>query len=76
MTCPDESQSSLSYLQVESRLRMSGFAVDLSGPNDRGEYIVTTWKASKLGPTGVGTTPELAINAAWTTYTGNSRSYD
>ena len=55
---------------------MAGFTVDRSGPNNHREYLVSTWKADKVGPTGTGPTLDLAINEAWTVYVRDRRSYD
>ena len=50
-----------------------GFTVDCSGPNDHGDYLVSTWKPNSVGPTGVGLTPELAISHAWIRYVTERR---
>ena len=71
-----EPEPSLHYRQVEAQFARAGFNVDRSGPNSHGEYLVSTWKAGKVGPAGTGTTIELAINDAWTQYVGDRRAYD
>ena len=70
-----EPKKSLLYRQIEAQFVMAGFSVDRSGPNDKGEYVVSTWKPDKVGPTGTGTSVELAITDAWTACTKHRRAY-
>ena len=64
------------YQEVKRQFTLAGFTVEQSGPNDHGDYLVSTRKLDRVGPSGIGLTPELAISNAWIRYDIDRRTYD